>query len=97
MESEFVKIKYVNNPKLLEFKLKEIIKIQVLDKNFHEIKNEKFLDYTDEFEMIGKLSIGDQFMKLIIELETLLIVSISLTLLIRIINQKVLFSTVMLI
>ena len=59
MESEFVKNKYVNNPKLLEFKLKEK-KIQVVDKNLHEIKNEKFLDYTDDFQVIGKLSIGDQ-------------------------------------
>ena len=32
----------------------------MLIKNLHEIKNEKILDYTGEFEMVGNLSVGDQ-------------------------------------
>ena len=54
-----VKIKYVNNPKFLESKLKEPNKILVLDKNSKEIKQEVLRGYTAEFEMIGKLSIGN--------------------------------------
>ena len=40
--------------------MKEINKIQVVDKNLHEIKNEILLHYTVEFEMVGNLKFGDQ-------------------------------------
>ena len=40
--------------------MKEINKIQVVDEYLHEIKQEKLIDFTGEFEMIGNLSIGDQ-------------------------------------
>ena len=58
LEIELVKIKYANNPNKLKSELKELIKIQVIDKNLHEIKNE--MDYTGEFEMVGNLKVGDQ-------------------------------------
>ena len=32
----------------------------MLRKNLQEIKQEKLVDYTDEFEMIGNLKVGDQ-------------------------------------
>ena len=35
-------------------------KIQFIEKNLHEIKQEILGDYAGEFEMIGKLKIGDQ-------------------------------------
>ena len=35
-------------------------KIQVIDKNLHEIKNEILLICTDVFEMVGNLKVGDQ-------------------------------------
>ena len=35
-------------------------KIQVIDKNLHEIKEELLGDYGGEFEMVGRLSVGDQ-------------------------------------
>ena len=35
-------------------------KIQVFDKNLHEVKNEILLDYIGAFEMIGNLKVGDQ-------------------------------------
>ena len=35
-------------------------KIQVIDKRLHEIKQEKLLDFGREFEMVGRLHIGDQ-------------------------------------
>ena len=60
LEIELVKIKYFNNSNLLEAKLKDLNKIQVDDENLHEIKNEILGDYTVEFELVGKLSIGDQ-------------------------------------
>ena len=41
VEIEIVKIKYANNPNKLQSELKELEKIQVFNKNLHEIKNEK--------------------------------------------------------
>ena len=54
------KIKYVGKP---QFKVKESNKIQVFHKNLHEIRNGILRDYTGDFEMIGKLSIGDQILE----------------------------------
>ena len=53
------KIKYANNPNKLQSALKELNKIQVINKNLHEIKPEILLDYTGEFEMVGNLKVGD--------------------------------------
>ena len=55
-----VRIKYADNPKKLQPALKELNKIQVIDKNLHETKNEILQDYTGEFEMVGNLKVGDQ-------------------------------------
>ena len=60
LEMELVIIKYANNPKKLQSEIKELKKIQVIDKNLHEIKNEILLDYVGEFEMVGNLKVGDQ-------------------------------------
>ena len=60
IEILLVNIKYANNPNKLQSALKELKKIQVIDKNIHEIKQEILLDYTGEFEMDGKLKVGDQ-------------------------------------
>ena len=35
-------------------------KIQVIDRNLHEIKNEILQDYFGKFEMVGNLKVGDQ-------------------------------------
>ena len=35
-------------------------KIQVFDKNLHEIKNEILQDYVGEFETVGNLKVGDE-------------------------------------
>ena len=40
--------------------MKESNKIQVIDKNLHEVKNKIILDYVGEFEMVGNLKVGDQ-------------------------------------
>ena len=55
-----VKIQYVNNPIKLQSELKELKKIQVVDEKLRDIKQEILNDYAGEFEMIQKLSIGDQ-------------------------------------
>ena len=60
LEIELVEIKYSNNRNKLENFLKELNKIEVDDKNLHEIKIEILADYTGEFEMVGRLKIGDQ-------------------------------------
>ena len=60
LEIELVKIKYANNPNKLQSKLKVLKKIHVVQKNLHEIKQEILVNCTGEFEMVGKLSLGDQ-------------------------------------
>ena len=60
LEIELVNIKYANNPNKLQSELKELNKIQVIDKNLHEIKQEILVNYNGEFEMVGNLNVGDQ-------------------------------------
>ena len=55
-----VRIKYAHKPDKLESALKELNKIQVIDKNLHGIKNEILLGYGDAFEMVGNSKVGDQ-------------------------------------
>ena len=50
-----VKYNYSKNPNKLKLN-----KVQVVNRNLHEIKEEILRDYISEFEMVGKLSIGDQ-------------------------------------
>ena len=60
LEILLVNIKYANNPNKLQSELKELNKIQVVNKNLHEIKQEILKDYNGEFEMVGNLKVGDQ-------------------------------------
>ena len=55
-----VRIKYADNRIKLESALKELNKIQVIDKNLHEIKNDIILDYVGAFEKVGNVKVGDQ-------------------------------------
>ena len=55
-----VNIKYANDPNKLQSALKELNKIQVVNKNLHEIKQEILEDCVGEFEMVGNLKVGDQ-------------------------------------
>ena len=40
--------------------MKQLHKIQVIDKKIHEIKQETLGDYVGEFEMVGRLKIADE-------------------------------------
>ena len=60
LEILLIRIKYADKPDKLESVLKELNKIQVIDKNLHEIKNEILQDYIGTFEMVGNLKVGDQ-------------------------------------
>ena len=60
LEILLVNIKYANDPNKLQSELKELNKIEVIDKNLHEIKQEILLDYIGTFEMVGNLKVGDQ-------------------------------------
>ena len=60
LEILLVNIKYANDPNKLESELKELNKIQVVNKNLHEIKQEILSDYEGEFEMVGNLKVSDQ-------------------------------------
>ena len=60
LEILLVNIKYANNPNKLQSELKELNKIQVINKNLHEIKQEILQDYEGEFEMVGNLKVGEQ-------------------------------------
>ena len=44
VEILLVRIKYADKPNKLESALKELNKIEVIDKNLHEIKNERLQD-----------------------------------------------------
>ena len=60
LEILLVRIKYADKPDKLQSALKELNKIQVIDKNLHEIKQEILQDYDGTFEMVGNLKVGDQ-------------------------------------
>ena len=60
LEILLVQIKYADKPDELENALKALNKIEVIDKNLHEIKNEILQDYDGTFEMVGTLIVGDQ-------------------------------------
>ena len=60
LEFLLVRIKYADKPDKLESALRELSKIEVINKNLQEIKNEILLDYVSAFEMVAKLKVGDQ-------------------------------------
>ena len=60
LEILLVRIKYADNPNKIESALKELNKIEVIDENLHEIKNEILVDYVSGFEMVCNLKVGDQ-------------------------------------
>ena len=60
LEILLVRIKYADKPNKLESALKELNKIEVIDKNLHEIKNEILQYYIGTFEMVGNSKVGDQ-------------------------------------
>ena len=60
LEILLVRIKYADKPDKLQSALKELDKVQVIDKNLHEIKNEILQDYDGTFEMVENLKVGDQ-------------------------------------
>ena len=60
LEILLVRIKYADKPDELESAFRDLNKIQVINKNLHEIKNETLLDYVAAFEMVGNLKPGDQ-------------------------------------
>ena len=60
LEILLVNINYANDPNKLENASKELNKINVVDKNIHEIKQEILIDYNGVFEIVGNLKVGDQ-------------------------------------
>ena len=60
METELVKIKYAINPNKLQSELEVFNKIQIIDENSNEIKQETLAVYAGEFELVRKLKFGDQ-------------------------------------
>ena len=60
LEILLVRIKYADKHDKLQSALKELNKIQVFDKNLHEIRQEILQDYIGTFEMVGNLKVGDQ-------------------------------------
>ena len=60
LEILLVNIKYANDPNKLQSALKELNKIEVINKNLHEIKEEILLNYESVFELVGNLKVGDQ-------------------------------------
>ena len=60
LEILLVQIKYANNSYKLQSKLKELNKIQVVNKSLDEIKQEILQDYESVFEMVANLKVGEQ-------------------------------------
>ena len=60
LEILLVNIKYANDPNKIQSELKELNKIQVVNKNLHEIKHEILIDYEGVFKMVGNLKVRDQ-------------------------------------
>ena len=60
LEILLVRIKYADKPDTLKKTLKKLNKIQVINKNLHEIENEMLLAYVGAFELVGNLTVGDQ-------------------------------------
>ena len=60
LEILLVRIKYADKPIKLERALRELNKIQVINKNLHEIKNEILLDSVGAFEMVDNLKVVNQ-------------------------------------
>ena len=71
-----VKLKYTNNPDKIQSELKRLNKNQVVNETLYEFKQEVLLDYSGEFEKIGRLAIGDQIKQTNINLELLLIMKL---------------------
>ena len=71
LEILLVRIKYADKPHKLESALKELNKIQVIDKNLHELKNETLVDYVGEFEMDGNSNIGAQIRRTVTRFENM--------------------------
>ena len=60
MEILLVRSKYADKPDKLENASRELNKIEVIDKNLHEIKKEILMDYVGAFEMVDNLKVGHQ-------------------------------------
>ena len=60
LEKLLVQNKYANDPNKIQSELKDLNKIQVIDKNLHEIKQQILQEYEGDFEMVGNLKVGDQ-------------------------------------
>ena len=71
LEMLLVRIKHADKPDKLESVLKELNKIQGIDKNLHQIKNEILLDYVGAFEMVRNLKVGDQIRQTIIRFKNI--------------------------
>ena len=73
--------------------MKELNKIQVVDKKSHEIINEILGDYAGELEMVENYQLVIKLEKQNYDLELVLIMNIILMLLMKDVMQEMLFST----
>ena len=73
----------------------EISKNHVIDESLHEIKQDIIVDYDGEIEMIEKYQLVIKSEKLMLDSEILLNMSNILTLLLKDMMQKMLFSMVL--
>ena len=63
LEILLVRIKHADNQNKLESALRDMNKIQVIDKNLHVTKTEILQEYVGAFEKIGNLNVGDRVRK----------------------------------
>ena len=94
LEILLVRLKCADNPNKLENALKELNKIQVVNKILNEIKQKVLIDYGGEFEKFGNLKVGDQIHQTDIRLELFLIMKLISILSMKVMTQKIVFSMV---
>ena len=63
LEIELVKIKYADYPSKLDNALREVIKMEINDMNFHEIRDEVIKEYNGAFEMDGSMVFDEKVRK----------------------------------
>ena len=87
-------MKYSNEPDKVQNVLKKLNETHVVNKNLHEIKNEILEDYVGEFEMVGRIKIGDRIRETHIRFRSITEYEAYTKLLFKIVSLKMLFSMV---
>ena len=94
LEIELIRLKYSNTLDILHNALKELNKNQIVDEKLHESKQEILVGYAGELKWLISYHLLIKYEKLSLELETVLVMKVILTLLKNDLKQKMPLSMV---